>query len=134
MARMVARRPKGRVAVGAMAMSWMYAGRRWVATRDLCYLSVYWMTTGRYVDHMGWTVGINERLNRDHRVFQDRTPFFTAFPGRHGDRPPRSGSRPRVAAVLTISSRSAWWTSRWAQICCSTPSGVLLLSTMRAPR
>lgn len=82
---------------GAMAMPWMYAGRRWVATRDLqrlrypqasavaqpvtagCYISVYWITAGRYADHMRWTVGINKRLNRDHRVFQDRTHVFTAF-------------------------------------------------------
>jgi len=82
---------------GAMAMPWLYAGRRWVATRELqllrspeksavaqpvtagCYLSVYWMTAGRYSDHMRWTVGINKRLNRDRRVFQDRTHVFTAF-------------------------------------------------------
>nr|WBO78616.1 hypothetical protein SBE_002237 [Streptomyces sp. SBE_14.2] len=82
---------------GAMAMPWMFAGRRWVATRDLqllrypgtsrvaqpvtagCYISVYWITAGRYAEHMRWTVGINKRLNRDHRVFQDRTHVFTAF-------------------------------------------------------
>jgi len=82
---------------GAMAMPWMYAGRRWVATRDLqllrypeksaiaqpvamgCYLSTYWITEGRYADHMRWTVGINKRLNRDARVYHDRTHVFTAF-------------------------------------------------------
>ncbi|RPE43063.1 hypothetical protein EDD90_6234 [Streptomyces sp. Ag109_O5-1] len=82
---------------GAMAMPWMYAGRRWVATRDLqllrypeksaiaqpvtagCYISVYWITDGRYADHMRWTVAINKRLNRDARVYQDRTHVFTAF-------------------------------------------------------
>jgi hypothetical protein len=82
---------------GAMAMPWMYAGRRWVATRDLqllrypeksavaqpvtagCYLSTYWITHGRYDDHMRWTVAINKRLNRDARVYQDRTHVFTAF-------------------------------------------------------
>ncbi|MBD0844304.1 hypothetical protein [Streptomyces sp. TRM68416] len=82
---------------GAMAMPWMYAGRRWVATRDLqllrtpeksavarpvtagCYLSTYWITAGRYADHMKWTVAINKRLNRDARVYQDRTHVFTAF-------------------------------------------------------
>ncbi|MFM9368370.1 hypothetical protein [Streptomyces sp. Da 82-17] len=82
---------------GAMAMPWMYAGRRWVATRDLqllrrpeksavarpvtagCYLSTYWITEGRYDDHMRWTVGINKRLNRDGRVHQDRTHVFTSF-------------------------------------------------------
>ncbi len=82
---------------GAMAMPWMFAGRRWVATRDLqllrypaesavarpvtagCYLSTYWLTEGRYDEHMRWTVAINRRLNRDGRVHQHRTHVFTAF-------------------------------------------------------
>ncbi|WP_030673484.1 hypothetical protein [Streptomyces sp. NRRL B-1347] len=82
---------------GAMAMPWMYAGRRWVATRELqllrvpeksavaqpvtagCYLSTYWITEGRYDEHMKWTVAINKRLNRDGRVHQARTHVFTAF-------------------------------------------------------
>ncbi|MFI9026547.1 hypothetical protein [Streptomyces sp. NPDC053560] len=82
---------------GAMAMPWIFAGRRWVATRDLqllrypdpsavarpvtagCYLSTYWLTEGRYDDHMRWTVAINRRLNSDDRVHQDRTHVFTAF-------------------------------------------------------
>ncbi|WP_335937043.1 hypothetical protein [Streptomyces sp. PTD5-9] len=82
---------------GAMAMPWMFAGRRWVATRDLrelrypersavarpvgagCYLSTYWVTEGRYDDHMRWTVGINKRLNRDGRVHHERTHVFTSF-------------------------------------------------------
>ncbi|MGI5469326.1 hypothetical protein [Streptomyces sp. CA-132043] len=82
---------------GAMAMPWIFAGRRWVATRDLqllrypdpsavarpvtagCYLSTYWLTEGRYDDHMRWTVAINRRLNRDGRVHQARTHVFTAF-------------------------------------------------------
>ncbi|GGP00161.1 hypothetical protein [Wenjunlia tyrosinilytica] len=82
---------------GAMAMPWMFAGRRWVATRELqllrypeksavaqpvtsgCYISVYWLVAGRYDDHMKWTVAINKRLNRDARVYHDRTHVFTAF-------------------------------------------------------
>ncbi|MER0446361.1 hypothetical protein ABR738_17635 [Streptomyces sp. Edi4] len=82
---------------GAMAMPWMFGGRRWVATHDLqdlrypeksavaqpvgagCYLSTYWITEGRYDEHMRWTVGINRRLNRDGRVHQERTHVFTAF-------------------------------------------------------
>ncbi len=82
---------------GAMAMPWMFAGRRWVATRELrelrypeksavaepvgagCYLSTYWVTEGRYDDHMRWTVTINKRLNRDGRVHHDRTHVFTSF-------------------------------------------------------
>lgn len=84
---------------GVMAMPWMYAGRRWVSTRDLqllrrpeksavaqpvtsgCCLSTYWITEGRYAyaDHMRWTVALNKRLNRDSRVYRDRTHVFTAF-------------------------------------------------------
>ncbi|MFJ6725819.1 hypothetical protein ACIQPQ_12990 [Streptomyces sp. NPDC091281] len=82
---------------GAMAMPWIFAGRRWVAPRDLrllrrpeesvvarpvttgCYLSVYWITEGRYDDHMRWTVTVNKRLNRDARVHRARTHVLTAF-------------------------------------------------------
>nr|WP_206325837.1 MULTISPECIES: hypothetical protein [unclassified Streptomyces] len=82
---------------GAMAMPWMFAGRRWVATRDLqelrtpeesavaqpvtagCYLSTYWITDGRYDEHMKWTVAINKRLDRDARVHHARTHVFTSF-------------------------------------------------------
>jgi hypothetical protein len=82
---------------GAMAMPWMFAGRRWVATRALqklrypadsavanpvtagCYLTVYWITAGRYRDHLRWTVATNARLLPDGRVFQERTHVFTAF-------------------------------------------------------
>jgi hypothetical protein len=98
---------------GAMAMPWMFAGRRWVATRDLqqlrypadsvvaqpattgCYLSVYWITAGRYRDHLRWTVATNGRLLPDGRVFQERTHVFTAFQDyagvvyRDGERGPR---------------------------------------------
>ncbi|MGW7515284.1 hypothetical protein ACWGJ2_06775 [Streptomyces sp. NPDC054796] len=98
---------------GAMAMPWIYAGRRWVATRTLqllrypedsavakpvtagCYLSTYWITEGRYDEHMKWTVGINKRLNRDNRVHQERTHVFTSFQDheatvyRDGDSGPR---------------------------------------------
>ncbi len=98
---------------GAMAMPWMQAGRRWVATRELqelrypeksavaqpvtagCYLSTYWVTEGRYDEHMKWTVGINKRLNRDGRVHQERTHVFTSFQDheatvyRDGDTGPR---------------------------------------------
>src|SRR5436190_5574329 len=82
---------------GAMAMPWMFAGRRWVAPRHLqrlrypadsaiaqplnqgCYLSVYWITAGRYDDHIRWTVATNQRLGPDGRVYNDRTHVYTAF-------------------------------------------------------
>ncbi len=71
---------------GAMAMPWMFAGRRWVATRDLqlmrypqdsaltqpvtkgCYISIYWVTQGRMQDHLEWTTATNQRLIRDQRL------------------------------------------------------------------
>jgi len=82
---------------GCLAMPWMFAGRRWVATRDLqlmrypqdsaiaqpvtagCYISTYWITAGRYEDHLRWTVATNQRLGPDGRVYMDRTHIFTAF-------------------------------------------------------
>lgn len=98
---------------GAMSMPWMFAGRRWVATRELqklrfpddsavarpvtagCYITTYWINEGRYQDHMDWTVAINKRLLPDGRVFQDRTHVFTSFQNylgavyRDGDAGPR---------------------------------------------
>jgi hypothetical protein len=71
---------------GAMAMPWMFAGRRWVATRELqlmrypqdsalaqplskgCYISIYWVTLGRLHDHLEWTTATNQRLIRDQRL------------------------------------------------------------------
>lgn len=82
---------------GAMSMPWMFAGRRWVATRPLqllrypadsavadpvtagAYITVYWINEDRYRDHLDWTVAINRRLLPDGRVFQERTHVFTAF-------------------------------------------------------
>ncbi|MGN5379105.1 hypothetical protein ACQ4WX_22340 [Streptomyces lasalocidi] len=81
----------------AMAMPWMYAGLLLGGDQELqllrspeksaiaqpvtagCYLSTYWITVGRYDDHMRWTVAINKRLNRDARVHHARTHVFTAF-------------------------------------------------------
>jgi len=98
---------------GAMAMPWMFAGRRWVAPRALqllrypadsavakpvtagAYITVYWINEGRYQDHMDWTVAINRRLMPDGRVFQERTHVFTSFQNylgvvyRDGDSGPR---------------------------------------------
>jgi len=82
---------------GAMAMPWMFAGRRWVAPVELQklrypadssiarpiesgkYISTYWITEGRYEDHMRWTVSTNQRLLAEGRVFQERSHVFTSF-------------------------------------------------------
>jgi hypothetical protein len=82
---------------GAMAMPWMFAGRRWVATRDFQalrypdpspiaaplaagkYLATYWITDGRYDDHLRWTVATNQRLLPDGRIYLDRSHVYTSF-------------------------------------------------------
>jgi hypothetical protein len=82
---------------GAMAMPWMFAGRRFVATRDLQalrypadssvaspiergkYISLYWITEGRHEDHERWTVATNQRLRADDRIHMERDHVFTAF-------------------------------------------------------
>ena len=82
---------------GAMAMPWMFAGRRWVAPKHLQalrspadsliaqpleagkYISLYWITAGRYEDHLRWSVGTNQRLLPDGRIHLDRTHVYTAF-------------------------------------------------------
>lgn len=82
---------------GAMAMPWMFAGRRWVAPRSLQalrypddsaiaqplssgkYISVYWITDGRYEDHLRWSVATNQRLLPDGRVYLERTHVYTSF-------------------------------------------------------
>jgi len=87
---------------GAMAMPWMFSGRRWVAPKPLQalrypetsiiaqpldagkYISVYWVTEGRYDEHMAWTVATNKRLRADGRVHMERTHVYTSFQSYQG--------------------------------------------------
>ena len=82
---------------GALAMPWMFAGKRFVATRDLqllrypessiiaspvtagCYLHLYWISRGRMEDHIRWTSSTNYRLRADNRIHTDRTHVYTSF-------------------------------------------------------
>lgn len=83
---------------GAMVGPWMFAGKRWVATRDLqslryptdspiaqpvtagCYISLYWMTTGHYDDAVRWgTSAMSEHLYPQGRGFDQRLHIYTAF-------------------------------------------------------
>jgi hypothetical protein len=102
---------------GAMAMPWMFAGRRWVATRDLQalrypddsliaqplsngkYLATYWITAGRYDDHLRWTVASNQRLLPDGRIYLERTHVYTSFQDYVGP-VYRDGSGPRDIHAL----------------------------------
>jgi hypothetical protein len=87
---------------GAMAMPWMFSGRRWVAPKSLQalrypadsavaepveagkYITVYWLTEGRYDDHMAWTVATNQRLRADGRIHMERTHVYTSFQSYQG--------------------------------------------------
>jgi hypothetical protein len=82
---------------GGLGMPWMFAGRRFVATRELqllrypnpsviadpasagCYLHVYWLTTGHVEDHVRWTISTNQVLRADDRILLERTHVYTAF-------------------------------------------------------
>jgi len=82
---------------GALAMPWMFAGRRFVATRDLqllrqpesspvaqpvtagAYLHLYWISRGRMDDHIRWTSSTNHRLRADGRIHLERTHVYTSF-------------------------------------------------------
>jgi hypothetical protein len=82
---------------GALYMPWMFAGRRFVATRDLqqlrypgdsliakpvtagCYLHLYWITPGHVDDHIRWSVSTNVVLRATDRIHLQRTHVFTSF-------------------------------------------------------
>jgi hypothetical protein len=87
---------------GALYMPWMYAGRRFVATRDLqllrepadspiaqpvtagCYLHLYWIAPGHMEDQVRWSVSTNQELRAADRIHLERTHVFTSFQDRMG--------------------------------------------------
>lgn len=82
---------------GAMAMPWIFAGRRWVAPRELQalrypddsplaqplslgkYISTYWITAGRYDEHRQWTSATHRRSLDDGRVVFGWASVYTSF-------------------------------------------------------
>lgn len=85
---------------GALYTPFMFAGRRWVATRDLqllrypsqtatpvvepvtsgCYLSTYWIAPGRLEEQMLFVSAANRRLSKEGRKFDDgRKLVFSEF-------------------------------------------------------
>ena len=87
---------------GAMAMPWMFAGRRWVAPTNLQalrypddsliaqplsagkYISLYWITEGRYDDHLRWSVASNQRFLPNGRIYLERRHVYTSFQSYRG--------------------------------------------------
>ncbi len=83
---------------GAMVGPWMFAGRRWVATRDLqslrypedspiaspvtlgCYISLYWTSAGHHADAVRWgALAMRDSLYPRGRGFDQRDHIYTAF-------------------------------------------------------
>jgi hypothetical protein len=82
---------------GGMVGPWVFAGKRWVATRDLqlmrqpamssiadpitagCYLGTYWITPGRADDATAWMFAANDRLVGSGRNFPQKSHVFTSL-------------------------------------------------------
>jgi hypothetical protein len=102
---------------GALCMPWLFAGGRFVATRELqrlrypdpspiakpvaagCYLHLYWITPGHVDDHIRWSVATNVVLRARKRIHLARTHVFTAFQDHCGS-VARSSSGPRDHQTL----------------------------------
>jgi hypothetical protein len=82
--------------ISAYACPWIFAGKRWVATRDLramrtpaqsavadpldqgCYLATYWIIDGRYDEFLAWGRSlVAERLLPEGRMKPPRKHVFT---------------------------------------------------------
>jgi hypothetical protein len=80
---------------GCMVGPWLFAGRRWVATRALkdlrfgseagifggvdrgSYLAVYWILDGRHDDHVDWALRQVQWLHANGRMFAERDHVHT---------------------------------------------------------
>jgi len=82
---------------GALYSPWLFAGRRWTATRALAelrspvrtplvddvrdgaYLATYWIAPGRLQETTGWLASMNARLGEEDRIFTERDHVYTSF-------------------------------------------------------
>jgi hypothetical protein len=80
---------------GCLVGPWLFAGRRWVATRELkdlrfgsaldvfgsadagSYLAVYWILDGRHDDHVEWALRQVHWLHANGRMFAERDHVHT---------------------------------------------------------
>jgi hypothetical protein len=87
---------------GCMIGPWLFAGRRWVATRELkdlriphdsqvavptdagSYLAMYWVLEGHHDDHFGWAGKQVQTLYKEGRGFAERTHVHTVLFTRAG--------------------------------------------------
>src|SRR5205807_7697425 len=83
---------------GCMIGPFLFAGSRWVATRELkdlrwpkgeetvarpidagSYVAIYWVEQGHHGDHFGWATDQVRRLYADGRGFSERSHVHTAL-------------------------------------------------------
>ncbi|WP_167042280.1 hypothetical protein [Salinibacterium sp. ZJ454] len=82
---------------GGLYCPWIFAGRRWTATRELAalrypattpvvddvadgsHLTTYWIAPGRLQDTTDWLAVMNARLGEEGRIFTDRDHVYTSF-------------------------------------------------------
>lgn len=82
---------------GGLYCPWVFAGRRWTATRELAalrvpvispvaddvrdgsYLTTYWIAPGRMAEAADWLAQTNARLAQDGRIFAERDHVYTSF-------------------------------------------------------
>jgi len=87
---------------GCMIGPWLFAGRRWVATRELkdlrfpaetpflspvtdgSYVAIYWLLDGHYEDHIEWATEQVNWLYANGRGFQHRVHRHTGMYGTTG--------------------------------------------------
>ncbi len=79
---------------GCMVGPWLFAGNRFVSTRELkdlrfgndevfnpidagSYVAIYWVHEGKHDEHFGWAIDQVQDLYRDGRGFADRTHAHT---------------------------------------------------------
>jgi hypothetical protein len=80
---------------GCLTGPWLFAGRRWVATRDLkalrfgaevdrfggaargSYVAVYWILDGRHDEHLDWALRQVRWLHANGRMFAERDHVHT---------------------------------------------------------
>jgi len=80
---------------GCMVGPWLFAGRRWVATRDLkdlrfgeqpdllggerrgSYLAIYWVVDGKHDEHFDWALDQVKWLHGNGRMFEHRDHVHT---------------------------------------------------------
>lgn len=81
--------------IAGRAAPWAFAGRRWVAPRELqalrlsddsalkdqggCYLTLQWVLAGRGGEFQAWTLAMLDRLRREGRGFAERSHVYSTY-------------------------------------------------------